>query len=59
MDHSTQGQAQENDGAREHPAPSRQGKTRRKLDLSGLEAPADLEESSIEEMTIDGICGVY
>lgn len=33
--------------------------TRRKLDLSRLEPPAHLEESSIEEMTIDGICGVY
>ena len=30
-----------------------------KLDLSGLEPPADLSESSIEEVTIDGICGVY
>jgi mycofactocin precursor len=32
---------------------------RRKLDLSRLEAPAALEECSVEEMTIDGICGVY
>ena len=31
----------------------------RKLDLSRLEPPAHLDESSIEEMTIDGICGVY
>lgn len=33
--------------------------TRPKLDLTGLEPPTDLEECSIEEMTIDGICGVY
>lgn len=32
---------------------------RPKLDLSRLEAPAALEECSVEEMTIDGICGVY
>lgn len=32
---------------------------KRRLDLSRLDPPADLEESSIEEMTIDGICGVY
>ena len=30
-----------------------------KLDLSKLDPPADLEEVSIEEITIDGICGVY
>ena len=32
---------------------------KKKLDLSRLEPPADLAECSIEEMTIDGICGVY
>ena len=32
---------------------------KRKLDLSRLEPPADLAECSIEEITIDGICGVY
>ena len=41
-------------------APATAGKnTKRKLDLSQLEPPADLGENSIEEMTIDGICGVY
>ena len=34
-------------------------KAPRKLDLSRLEAPDSLEECSVEEMTIDGICGVY
>ena len=34
-------------------------KAPRKLDLSRLEAPDALEECSVEEMTIDGICGVY
>ncbi|MCZ6472569.1 MAG: mycofactocin precursor MftA [SAR324 cluster bacterium] len=37
----------------------KQGAPRGKLDLSGLEPPADLSECSIEEVTIDGICGVY
>ena len=32
---------------------------KRRLDLSRLDPPADLDEASIEEMTIDGICGVY
>ena len=36
-----------------------QGAPRGKLDLSGLEPPADLSECSMEEVTIDGICGVY
>ena len=35
------------------------GKGAPKLDLSGLDAPAHLSECSIEEVTIDGICGVY
>ena len=30
-----------------------------KLDLSRLDPPAHLEECSVEEITIDGICGVY
>lgn len=30
-----------------------------KLDLSRLDPPAHLEEVSVEEITIDGICGVY
>ncbi len=29
------------------------------LDLSRLEPPAHLEECCVEEITIDGICGVY
>ncbi len=32
---------------------------RPKLDLSRLEPPAHLEECCVEEITIDGICGVY
>lgn len=44
----------ENNSSAKAPQPPR-----RKLDLSRLEPPAQLEESSIEEMTIDGICGVY
>ena len=43
-----------------HGAPrDKQGTPRGKLDLSGLEPPADLSQCSIEEVTIDGICGVY
>jgi len=30
-----------------------------KLDLSGLEPPRNLMEARVEEITIDGICGVY
>lgn len=30
-----------------------------KLDLSRLDPPEALEEYSLEEITIDGICGVY
>ncbi|MCZ6532098.1 MAG: mycofactocin precursor MftA [SAR324 cluster bacterium] len=40
-------------------AQATQDAPRGKLDLSGLEPPADLSECSIEEVTIDGICGVY
>jgi len=29
------------------------------IDLEGLEPPKALEEVRIEEITIDGICGVY
>ncbi len=29
------------------------------LDLSHLEPPRDLEQVRLEEVTIDGICGVY
>ena len=29
------------------------------VNLDGLEPPESLEEVRIEEMTIDGICGVY
>jgi len=29
------------------------------LDLSGLEPPESLTEERMEEITIDGICGVY
>lgn len=31
----------------------------KKLDLSQLSAPDNLEEARLESMTIDGICGVY
>lgn len=31
----------------------------KKLDLSKLPPPGDLEEYRLEEITIDGICGVY
>ncbi len=30
-----------------------------KLDLSRLDPPADLDDVCVEEITIDGICGVY
>ena len=30
-----------------------------KLDLSQLDPPANLEDCGVEEITIDGICGVY
>ena len=30
-----------------------------RLDLSRLSPPEDLEKLKLEEMTIDGICGVY
>ena len=29
------------------------------VDLEGLEPPGSIEETRIEEITIDGICGVY
>ena len=29
------------------------------LDISRLEPPRDLEQVRLEELTIDGICGVY
>ncbi|MCH8153696.1 MAG: mycofactocin precursor [Proteobacteria bacterium] len=32
---------------------------RKKLDLSHLPAPENLSETTVEEITIDGICGVY
>lgn len=50
--------SQHQDNASSAPATAGKNATR-KLDLSRLEPPADLEECSIEEMTIDGICGVY
>ncbi len=31
----------------------------RKLDLRGMEPPAKLSEARLEDLTIDGICGVY
>lgn len=31
----------------------------RKLDLRGLEPPRQLSEARLEDLTIDGICGVY
>jgi mycofactocin precursor len=31
----------------------------RKLDLDGLEPPRKLSEARLEDLTIDGICGVY
>jgi len=31
----------------------------RKLDLRGLPAPVKLAEARLEDLTIDGICGVY
>jgi len=36
-------------------APLRGGK----LDLRGMPAPVKLAESRLEDLTIDGICGVY
>ena len=33
--------------------------TGEKLDLSRMSAPENLEEVRLEELTIDGICGVY
>lgn len=30
-----------------------------KWDFSKMSAPENLEESRVEEVTIDGICGVY
>lgn len=30
-----------------------------RLDLSRMEPPRRLEEARLEEVTIDGICGVY
>lgn len=32
---------------------------RRKLDLSRIDPPENLEELRVEELSIDGICGVY
>ncbi len=29
------------------------------LDLASMAPPADLEEARIEDLSIDGICGVY
>jgi len=29
------------------------------LDLSGMEPPRSLDQVRLEELTIDGICGVY
>ena len=52
---STQDAAAAENQIKEKPASA--GK--RRLDLSRLDPPADLDEASIEEMTIDGICGVY
>jgi mycofactocin precursor len=31
----------------------------RKLDLSGMAPPVKLREARLEDLTIDGICGVY
>ena len=31
----------------------------RKLDLSGMAPPMKLSEARLEDLTIDGICGVY
>ena len=41
------------------PAEQLQPSKRKKLDLSHLPAPENLSETSVEEITIDGICGVY
>lgn len=30
-----------------------------RLDLTGMSEPENLEEVRLEELTIDGICGVY
>jgi mycofactocin precursor len=43
----------------EPPASAPAQEQKPKLDLSKLDPPADLEECSVEEITIDGICGVY
>ncbi len=32
---------------------------RKKLDLSTMSPPENVEEARLEEFTIDGICGVY
>lgn len=37
--------------------PAQEGAPR--LDLSRMEPPRRLEEARLEEVTIDGICGVY
>ena len=41
------------------PAEQLQPSRRKKLDLSQLPAPENLSETTVEEITIDGICGVY
>ena len=42
------------------PEPAQPGlPARKKLDLSRVSPPESLEAVRIEELTIDGICGVY
>ena len=46
--------------ARRRPfAPGAAPEAARKLDLRGMEPPAKLSEVRLEDLTIDGICGVY
>ena len=40
-------------------SPDRTARRRPRLDLSRIAPPENLESVQIEELTIDGICGVY
>ncbi|MDH4248048.1 MAG: mycofactocin precursor MftA [Deltaproteobacteria bacterium] len=41
------------------PAGENTGAAEALLDLSGMEPPRSLDQVRLEELTIDGICGVY
>lgn len=47
------------DVRRRQSAPGAAPEAARKLDLRGMEPPAKLSEVRLEDLTIDGICGVY